>query len=272
MCSTTNAATAPSSGATTCAAGSESIGANFNIPKAGWYEACFDFSQGIQVDLSEQVYTIFNVIQTPTNAQTLTFEGGPRKQGGTTGMNIAAGADSIIYFPRRECGQINFTSAGNVGVRLMFEQAVFGTPDASVLVADADANQGQRAIRVTVKPLLTPSNSPATINSVMNSSSGTTRIESATVTCSASSSIIAQHGVSWVSSIGNISSGICTATLVTGKFSSTPFCVGTWRGDGANQYISVLPASATSVGMYAYTSAGAASTLFSINLWCMGPK
>lgn len=50
------------------------------------------------------------------------------------------------------------------------------------------------------------------------------RVESARINCDSSSAIVSQSST-WVSSVGNVSSGQCTVTFVTGVFSATPWCI-----------------------------------------------
>lgn len=156
MCSGTNAATAPSTSATTCAAGDESLGVNFPIPEGGTYEVCAQFSWQSTVDSAEQVNSIFQLIETPTNAQTLSLESGARIQGVNQGMTIATGADAISSFPFQLCGQFNWANVapGTIkGVRLMYEQFIVSTPDQSILLADENASIGQRNIQWKARKL-----------------------------------------------------------------------------------------------------------------------
>lgn len=154
MCSTTNAATAPSTSATTCAAGSESIGINFTIPEPGTYEVCTQFSWDGQADTAEAVIATFQLIETPTSAQTLTLESDVKVQGKVGGMTIATGADASNALPYNLCGLFNWQSAASgttKGVRLMFEQLVTGSPDTSAVLADANSSVGQRNINFRVR-------------------------------------------------------------------------------------------------------------------------
>ena len=153
MCSTTNAATAPTTSTSTCAAGSESLGANFAIPSPGVYEVCVQASWEGQVDTTERFDVGFEVIETPTNAQTLTLEGGGRIVQGC-GFTATGGVDMICDLPVAVCSVFNWTSAaaGTVkGVRLMFEQAVTGTVDASSMLMDGTANPGQYAFHIRAR-------------------------------------------------------------------------------------------------------------------------
>lgn len=166
MCSTTNAATAPSGGATVCAAGSESIGANFVIPVAGTYEVCFYGSNTSTADTGEGIFATFELIETPTSAQTLTLEGGTRIQAGQTAETIATGVDQVVSGNISNCSLFNW-GAGTKGVRLMYEQSVTGTPDAHAILGDAGANNGQRDMRITVRPWVSAQNAPLLVGSVI---------------------------------------------------------------------------------------------------------
>lgn len=276
MCSTTNAATAPSTGATTCAAGNESVGINFTIPKAGWYEVCFDASHRVETDSGEVVRSTFQVIETPTSAQTLTQECGPKLESGGTGMTIAGGTTAQTNTPGRYCGQCNFTSVGIHGVRLMYEQNISGTPNESILFADANASNGQRVIRVTAKQLQPFATAPLIMNSVMSNNTGVLRIEAADVTCSSSSSVTSNSSI-WVTS-GNVSSGACALTF-SPVFAAAPWC-SLAPIDSATSTIqgfklsSVTSSSATFTGtvMTSGSNTLAASTTARFHLICIGSR
>lgn len=152
MCSSTNAATAPSTSNTTCAAGDESVGINFTIPKAGSYEVCWYGGHYVDVNNTGAVNITTQLIETPTNAQTLTLEGGSRINFGTGGPTVASSA-LAANIPVTNCSVFNWSSAGTKGVRLMYEQDATATLNYSLIVADAAAASGQRNMRWTVKPI-----------------------------------------------------------------------------------------------------------------------
>jgi hypothetical protein len=161
MCSTTNAATAPSTGATTCAAGSESTGINFTIPRAGAYKACYYGSHLIQVDATETIGSMFQINETPTNAQTITTNGLTKVESGATG----SGTDMGVIHPLAICSIFNWTSVGTKGLRLMYQQSVTGTPDSSVLLMATSGNQ-DRVGRWTVEPVTAAGPQPLYTQSV----------------------------------------------------------------------------------------------------------
>lgn len=263
MCSGTNAATSPSSSATTCAAGSESVGASINVPRSGQYEACFDFAHNVQVDSAETLYSVFNVIQTPTNAQTLTQEGGPRVQSGHAAMTTSGTASPV--FPVNACGLLTL-SAGQVGIRLMYEQATGGTPNVSQIYGDAGASFGQRSIRIRIRPV-SQQQQAVLANSVSTGRTNGDKVGSVRLDCDAASTIV-ENPQSMVSSIGNISGGTCVATFATGYFSAKPICTVSWDGNSTAWTFYSVCTSATSCNV----GGGGAVTTAQIHMNCIGPR
>jgi hypothetical protein len=151
-CSSSNSAAAPSTSATTCSAGNESVGFAVSVPRAGRYQVCFDYTHSVGADSGVQAAATFQVVTTATNSQTILAEGGPKTQSGYRALTIASGVNGAAWNSNTSCGEFNL-SAGTNAFRLMYEQIVSGTPDLSWIMADADANQGQRSIRVTMKPV-----------------------------------------------------------------------------------------------------------------------
>lgn len=168
MCSSTNAAATPSTSPTTCSAGSESVGFNVNVPKAGVYEVCGYFAHGVSVNSGAGVSVAFQWVQTPANAQTNTSLGGTRLNSGYNALTVAgvtSGATSLL--PQTNCAIFSIASTGVTGFRLMYEQTVSGTPSSNVLVADSSATVGQRDIRITMRPWLGNANAPLLVQSVV---------------------------------------------------------------------------------------------------------
>lgn len=276
MCSGTNAAVSPSTSNTVCPSSNESAGINFSIPKSGAYEVCVYGNLTQTADSGEELNTTLQLIETPTNAQTLTLEGGTRQFYRNIPTTIASGVDASIGHPISNCSIFNWSSNGTKGVRLMYEQAVAGTPDASNIIADASANNGQRNLRWTVKPVTASSPTPLLVGSVTSNSSGLERIERARLNCDSGSAITSQSG-SWVSSIGNISTGVCTVTIASGIFSSTPTCVMTEVADVATTTVGaqIVVSSATSFTITGAINIGGTTTTqsaFDAYVICMGSR
>lgn len=113
---------------------------------------------------------------------------------------------------------------------------------------------------------------PLLVNSVVNPYSGVTQTASAIINCDGSSAITSQNG-SWVSSVGNISTGVCTVTLAAGTFSATPICVSNYYvNTSSNAIVSNQATSSTSVSVGCRSDTGSSCAAFDFNLICMGPK
>lgn len=113
---------------------------------------------------------------------------------------------------------------------------------------------------------------PYVVNSVVNSSTGVTGIQAALINCDSGSAITSQLG-SWVSSVGNISSGNCTVTLTSGVFSATPYCwIGPQELNTAVLGYKVVSSSSTTVNVDCEVEGAADCSAFNFNLFCMGAK
>jgi hypothetical protein len=151
MCSSTNAATAPSTSASTCAAGSESNGVNFTITRAGLYMVCADFSAyaqsstGAALNVSDR----FQLIETPTNAQTQTTN--TKSMVWAAKFGAIASNDAIATNAFTICRNFNFTSTGTKGVRLMYAMAAATVAASSHLILSD--NSDSRTVHWTVDEL-----------------------------------------------------------------------------------------------------------------------
>ena len=121
-------------------------------------------------------------------------------------------------------------------------------------------------------------NAPLLVGGVTSNTSGMERIERATVNCSSSSSVTSQSG-SWISSVGNISSGVCSITLAAGIFSATPSCTVAHNASDAGvvSMNQLLANSATSLSYTCrYVNSGSSTvnncTSASANIICMGAR
>lgn len=151
VCATTNAATAPTTSTSTCAAGNESIGVNFTILRTGLHEVCVNFAVTAQsaAGTALNVSDNFQLVETPTNAQTQTTN--------TAGLAWAskippvASNDSIGVGPSTICRNFNFSTVGTKAVRLFYQMAAATIAASSHLVL-AD-NSNARSVYWTVNEL-----------------------------------------------------------------------------------------------------------------------
>lgn len=274
MCSGTNAATAPSSSPTVCAIGSESAGFNALVPRAGIYEVCAYFSHAITAPAATSVSSTFQIIETPTNAQTLVQDSRTRLNSRL--VSGAGGGTTESTFPQSSCGLLTFSSAGTKGIRLMFEQSVAGTPTTSIILADESAVNGQRNVRFTMKPFLVTTPAPLLVGSIASANSGMLKLEAARVTCAATSTVDSTSAA-WIS-IGNLSGGNCVLTF-TSPFLSPPWCVA--QSINATQTTIIQPkltgvtasgATLTSAQVSTGSSVIGSSTSTIADIHCLGQK
>jgi len=157
------------------------------------------------------------------------------------------------------CGIYNASSTATVTLSIQTKSAT-GT----VTIQTANAAS---AVEWSIVEISQSIPAPLLANSVVSSSNGVVKINSATLNCAAGSSIASQEG-NWVSSIGNVSAGACVITLANGIYSSTPRC--TANGTGANQIVAVTPASSTSVTVQCISGGGTNCASWGLNMICVG--
>lgn len=263
-CATTNAPTG-----TTCSASSESVGVAFYPPYAGTFEACVEYSHQITLTAggSNYLQTTFQIVETPTNAQTISQEG---KERTTSGFGVnAATLNPFVVNARKTCGIFTFTSTSQKVLRLMFEQDGSGV-NTSQLQADTSSALGQRDIHWSVRPISQSIPAPLLVNSVVNSSSAVTRTEAAIVTpTGAACTITRQHG-SWIGSATGAANGRC-ALVFSPAWSVAPICTCTPGNSSGSECIIFTAATTTGVELYVGNSSGTAVNQ-AINVTCTGAR
>lgn len=259
-CSTTNA---PSG--TTCSAGDESIGVSFTLPAAGDVMACVSFSHFAMAGASGLVHSVFQIVETPSNAQTISQEGKSRVH---SGINAASTGG---MFPHRLCGTFTFSSAGQKTLRLMYEQNITATVTTNQIQADAATDQGQRDIHWEVYPINQAIPAPVLVGSVTSTSTGAMRIESVRLAGpSGGACAVSNESGDWIS--GTPTSGAvqtCTAVINTGIFSATPVCTCSPEIDG--RICDIVSVTTTGFSTHTYVHDGSASGA-ARSIICMGPQ
>jgi len=260
-CSSTN----PSTG-TTCAAGSESVGIVYTQPVAGPVEACVSFTEAIASGGGGSGNTSFQIVETTNTSQTISTTGAG------SGVVSVPTASSSIRSPVRFCSTFNFASAGQKTLRLFYTQDANTLTSATIIATNGLANTRDR-INWSVKPIGPLAANPVIVNSISSNGAGPWRHEAGKITCSGSSSVVSQTGT-WISSIGNVSSGNCAITFSAGAFSSTPICTVAPYYNSENDLIITI-ATPTSSGLttkcYDVSAAGQCSS-YEANLICMGAR
>jgi hypothetical protein len=200
----------------TCSAGNESVGVSFNLPAAGSVTACATFFHEIGAAPASSVSSEFQIVETPNNAQTILQEAKSFTQ---TYHNITGS----IGVPHKACGTFSFTSSGQKTLRLMYKQAVVGSPNYSFI----------NFSKWEVYPFNTYQPAPLLIGSVISGSSGIERVERATIAgstiataCTTSPCNVYQASSPWISSVVRTGFGFYTINFTAGVFSGPPVCVG----------------------------------------------
>jgi len=258
-CSGTN----PSTG-TTCAAGDESNGIAFSVPRAGTVLACASFSHYVQTTNGG---VTFQIVETPNNAQTILQEGKSRLQNNTADTN-----DQVSSL--RLCGTFKFDSAGQKTLRVMYEQALSSATNNQVL-ADRDSATGQRDIHWEVYPVDQQVPAPLLPNIVVSNSATPVRHEFVRIQNTGAACVITSQSGSWLTSVTRTGTGKCQLAITSGMFSATPSCQVTAEEPTSAVYAMIVSDTApTSTNIHVGTSdaAGAFTDSSNISVHCSGLK
>ncbi len=204
----------------TCGAGNESVGVNVDIPYAGLYEACFDFGTAATIGGTSTAVAVFEVVETPSNAQTVLERGKTR----VSYEQSVAATNNGFGSPFNVCGTFNWTSSGNKTLRLFYTQNANFTSTHNVL-GDRSASFSNRDIHVVIKPITQQMPAPVftALQNVVKSGVSGTKVGSAGVNC-ITGPTIAQNDQGMVASVVRNSAGDCTINFTPGYWSLPPVC------------------------------------------------
>lgn len=269
-CSGTN----PPTG-TTCAAGSESLGVSFTVPNAGDVLACASFAVEVTTGAAGSIDGAFELVETPNAAQTISQEGKSR-----VNFQNRVASSTVNQPISRLCGVMNFASAGQKTIRLMYEQAASGTISSNILLTDADTARGQRDVHFEVYPLNYLSGASPVFKGMMSSNgSGQYRNEYVIIAdganCTTTPCTVSYQSGAWVSGTGvtRTSQGLYILNFLI-PFSAPPSCTGVSRqvGTGATTVSPTAAASASSFSFDTRDPANAVQDSGNIQIHCIGPK
>lgn len=153
-CSSTNSPTG-----TTCSVGNESFGVNFDLPNKGWTEVCVNLTHQMTGNSSQALATLFKIVETPANAQTVLQQSSPLwYQGSATNTFSYNWSDGKHW-----CGNMYFSSAGNKTLRLFQDVEGGGTATSNAVSCEgaAEPSATARKCAISVRPL---SQAPANQN------------------------------------------------------------------------------------------------------------
>lgn len=250
----------------TCSSGNESVGVSFVVPSSGDVMACASFSQEASTGASGSITSIFQIVETPSNSQTILQEGKSR----ITSQNRQA--NTIVNQPLRVCGVFSFSSAGQKTLRLNYEQTTVATVSNNLILADRNTSNGQRDIHWEVYPLNQQMPAPVftEIKRKVESNQQGEKIERARITNNGSTCATTHQSGNWISATRS-GTGVCVLTF-TG-FTAAPACVvmsAGGAGDVANQSAITPTSTGMTITTFASTTGAASDKAFDII--CMGPK
>jgi len=185
----------------------------------------------------------------------------------SAGMEVFTDGTNTVDMPVL-MGRITYTSpVGDTTIRI--QSANDGSINCEVNASIA----GKRDLEITLIPLSQSLPAPLLVGSVTSNSTGAERIERARINCDSGSAITSQSG-SWISSVGNVSSGTCTLTLASGMFSAAPSCTATIVQSATSTHaVKISSTAAGSVVSLAIDSnSGATLSSYDFDIICMGPR
>lgn len=231
---------------TVTTAASSLPGVTFNPPRVGNYLVC------ASVQLSTTLLATDSVRMIDSNSVVINT--------GKSATISAAGDASVTI-----CGTEPAPSSSALTVKL---QLAASTSTNAIVNGTASTSS---AIDWSITEMDAPLPAPYLTGSVTSTYSGVLHTEAATLHCGSSSAINNQFG-SWVSSIGNISSGSCAITLATGEFSAAPICNMTDTSSSSSTLaIQTSCSSATACTVHC-AAGGSNCTDYIPNVICMGPR
>lgn len=205
----------------TCSSGSESFGVSFTPPGGftGWVEACATFSHFSNAGASGSVSSVFTWVETGNADQTYSDSNGPKQQSGQTTPSTAGA------FPHHLCRVFNLTATGKRTFRVFYEQNVTATVTNNTILTDAAADQGQRDIFITVRPLA-GYNVPL-LSGIPNTKVTSSNIVWAQLTNTGAACNVTYESGDWINGSGTRNgNGDCSWTVNTGVFSGTTVALG----------------------------------------------
>ena len=253
-------------GGTTCSAGNEVMGATVNIPRAGQYDVCFSAVNYIRDNGAATNISVVNNFQMDYTSPTsdTAIVAGVRNTTPIFQTASSGGAEMVASgFPFSHCETFSLP-VGQVAFRMKHSSTISGT----VTNNNLQPNSGQS--RISIRPV-TSQQQALLANSVSTKYQTGVTEETAIVTCSSSSGIDRQLGT-WVSSVGNISSGVCAITV--NGFGGTPYCdVNGWGTGISNVIVRAYCSSSTACEISGYnTATGLAATAFTAKFSCKAQR
>jgi len=257
----------------TCTAADEQNAISFTPPFAGTFRACVSFAHEFEVGNATNfggVFTTFQIVETPNNAQTILAEGNERIPSGHRTTEPGAGNRITGKISHRRCGLFTFNLVAKKTLRLMFEQDAISLLLNSRVIVNRTATLGQQDVHWEVFPVTRHVPQTIVLNQLSSPSSGGIKVATAFITNSGTPTVSREDG-DWI--VGNPSDdavGSMTFTLVTGTFSTSPNCFITLDANGFCSRATT--SSATSVGVDTIVCSSGAQADAPFQFMCIGPR
>lgn len=191
----------------------------------------------------------------------------------TASLRLVDGSGTVITqgqsFPSLSAStQVPFTVCGNYNAAATAATIIKlnGLTNAGTATIGNGAGTGTPALSWTILELDAPMAAPFFQGNVTSQSTGSERIERASITNNGTATVASQSG-SWVSSATRTAAGFVTVNFAAGTFSSTPTCI--CQSNGGNGEI--FSTNSTSASSVVCQNVGA-STDRPFALICMGPR
>lgn len=252
----------------TCSGVNEHVGAVFDIPRAGTYEACVSFTHNVKVEdtTGASCETIFQIVETSNTSTTIISESNSRVQSG--GNQIEASGRFQQNYPHTLCGVFNWSSAGQKTIRLMYEQQT-NNAASSLVIADRLASYGDRDSHIVVKPINQHMPAPLLVNSVVSPYAGVLKIASAYITYSGGVPSVTSETGDWIASLDDNGTGQVNINVTPNTWTTSVQCFGNSTDTGFEHVVSFISVSTTDVHYKIHDSAGTVQDI-NQNIFCIG--
>lgn len=255
-CSSTNSPTG-----LTCSVGNESLGIVFTPPFTGYFDVCASIPAEMTATSGASYnLTAFQLVETPTNSQSISQEGGQRTTFGAYGAS-----SSIVTSSGQDiCGTFYFSSISEKAIRLMHEKSGSGAIEIPI---DRSSSVGQRDARFTVKPSVMNVARPVLIGNQVITKGRSTGANIVKAKIAGNGTVSAESADFINGNCTNAHPSVCTWNA--GYFTSTPSCWLEIDQDGERE-TAVYSESTTDATMKIWDSTGAAATTSTARkIFCM---
>jgi len=258
----------------TCSGVNEIVGVTIpSIPKAGAYQACFEFGHYLSCSTGSgqrNMDAAFEIIETLDNSSAVISEGNSRvpivqRHQQSSTENIIIGRAFNI------CGIFKWDTVGKKVLKLAYEKTTNTNIIDNFIYANRAAGLGQIDIHVTVRPWSQQA-STFIANTVTSPVEAGTKIASAFVVVSGGTPSVSNQTGSWISSITDNGVGDFTLNLVANTFSVAPHCTCSARIGGRACALGGAGTTVSTVPINVWTGGTGAPEDQSFHVICHGEK